>query len=69
MAKYRVGTLITGWKEFGEFEADSKEEAIAKAFDEVGCDQVGLCWQCSRDVGELYISDRVEDIECELIEE
>ena len=66
--KYRVGTVATTYVNLGEFEADSKDEAIEKAFEAQGCDTITLCYHCSRTVGDLTLSDREEDIEVEEIE-
>lgn len=60
--KYRVSALATTVIDLGEFEATSKEEAIKKAMDKQGDDTISLCWQCSREVGELTLSDRDEDV-------
>lgn len=68
MPKYRVGTLITGYYDLGEVEANSKEEAIEKAFENVGSNEVHLCYQCLREVGNLYLSDDKKEIEVEEIE-
>lgn len=69
MAKYRVGTIATTYVDLGEFEADSKDEAIEKAFEAQGCNVIKLCYHCAHKVGELYLSDRDEDIEVEEMEE
>lgn len=69
MAKYRVGTIAATYINLGEFEADSEEEAIEKAFEAQGTDTISLCYHCSRNVGELTLSSRDEDIEVEKIEE
>lgn len=44
--KYRVYAAVTGGKYIGEFEADTKEEAIDKAQDSDAA-QVSLCHHCS----------------------
>ena len=67
--KFRVGTIATTYVDLGEFEADTKDEAIEKAFDAQGCDTISLCWECSRKVGELTLSSDDEDIEVEVVEE
>jgi hypothetical protein len=44
--KFNVYATVTGSKYIGEFEADTKEEALEKAADEC---YVSLCCQCSRE--------------------
>lgn len=65
---YNVSALATTVIDLGDFEANSEEEAIEKAMEKQGCDTISLCWQCSRKVGELTLSDRDEDIFVEEIE-
>lgn len=60
--KYNVSVLATTVIDLGDFEANSKEEALEKAMEKQGSDTISLCWQCSREVGELTLSDREEDI-------
>lgn len=55
MARYAVYGIISASKFIGEFEADSKDEAIAKAQAE-GDYHVSICHQCAReiDMGDIY---------------
>ena len=48
MAKYRVYGNYIFSKVLGEYEADSKEEAIEMALDEAECN-VTLCVHCSQE--------------------
>lgn len=48
MTKYRVYGTVTGSKYLGEFEADTKEEAMDKAAESDEC-YVSLCHQCARE--------------------
>lgn len=60
--KYNVSALATTVINLGDVEASSKEEAIEKAMERQGSDTISLCWHCSREVGDLTLSDRDEDI-------
>ena len=60
MPKYRAWGIVTGSKFLGEFEADSKEQAEEKAFQEAYC---SLCHQCSRECDDPEIHEvKVEEI-------
>lgn len=48
MAKYRVYGNYVFSKVLGEYEAESKEEAIEKALEETECDAT-LCCCCSKE--------------------
>ena len=54
MAKFHVSATVLGSTYIGEFEADSEEEAIAKAEQEV---QVALCHQCSKHYNNIEITE------------
>lgn len=55
MPKFGVYALYHASKYLGEFEAESKEEAIDKAF-ESGSEYVILCHQCASEIelGDCY---------------
>lgn len=63
MKKYRIYAQVVGSKYLGEVEADSKEEAIEKAFDLDTC-SVSICHQCSREIDDAQIGEiDAEEIE------
>jgi hypothetical protein len=62
--KYRINGVVIGGKYCGEVEANSKEEAIEKAWYELDC-SVSLCSQCTDECGDL----EVEDLEAEEVYE
>ena len=64
MKKYSAIASAYGTVYLGEFEANSKEEAIEMALEETG-DTICLCHQCSRKISDVTISD--EDIYVEEI--
>ena len=63
MKKFDVYTQVVGSYHMGQFEAETEEEAIKMAWDKVGSNNISLCYHCSHEVGELYLSDNDEDIE------
>lgn len=65
MPKYRVYALYTASKFLGEFEANSKEEAVNKG-EEKGDTWVSLCHQCS---DEIEVNDDPHTYEAEEVEE
>lgn len=61
MKKYDVYAKVCGSKYFGEYEAESPEEAIEMAEEEEGCN-ISLCLSCADQVelGDLYDFEAVE---------
>lgn len=55
MKKWRCHGIVSGSKYLGEVEAETEEEAIAKA--EELDSYVGLCHQCSRECEDAEITD------------
>lgn len=55
MAKFEVWAKVVGTKFLGEYEADTKDQAIELAMKESG--HVSLCWQCSREIDDPEIED------------
>ncbi len=62
MAKYRIYGFIAASKCFDVIEADSKEEAIDKAWDEYDT-TISLCHHCSHEIDaeEIYKFDAEEE--------
>ena len=58
MAKYDISARVVGSKYIGEFEADTKEEAIELAWKKAW---VSLCHQCSSECEDAEIEDLYAD--------
>lgn len=56
MTKYHISAIVQGSKFIGEFEADSKEEAIKMAWEHENA-EVNLCHQCSDDCEDANIAE------------
>ena len=55
--KYTVCIPYTGWRCY-EVEAESKEEAENKAFEENDIpDQLSLCWHCANELDSEFVID------------
>lgn len=58
--KYTVCIPYTGWKNY-EVEAESKEEAERKAFEENDIsDHISLCWHCADELDSELVIDENE---------
>lgn len=62
MTQYRVWMRVVATTSV-EIEADSAEEAMAKAYDEYGEGPVGICHQCSHEISEPTITEALEAVE------
>lgn len=64
MPKFRIYGTVTGSTYLGEYEGDTKEDAIAKAQEE---EDLGLCHQCSEKCEDPqiteYTAEEVDDEE------
>lgn len=63
MPKYRIYGMIAASKCFGVIEADSKEDAESKAWEEYDCN-ISLCYQCSHEID----ADEIYKMEAELVD-
>ena len=51
MMKYEIYAQYIYWKRVGVVAAPTEEEALEKAWDELGIeDQDPLCWQCEEEI-------------------
>lgn len=58
--KYRAYAVVSGSRYLGELEANSKEEAEEMVRDKHEGEAINLCWQCSKEVDDLTVTENIE---------
>ena len=61
--KYKAYAVVSGSRYLGEFEANSKEEAEEMVRDTHEGETINLCWQCSKEVDDLTVTENIEIVE------
>jgi hypothetical protein len=61
--KYKAYAVVSGSRYLGEFEANSKEEADEMVRDTHEGEMISLCWQCSKEVDDLTVTENIEIVE------
>lgn len=61
--KYKAYGVVSGSRYLGEFEANSKEEAEEMVRDTHEGEAINLCWQCSKEVDDLTVTENIEIVE------